>query len=84
MNRARPSHYDAAYDLTDSLIVASVLSGSVTNTRLAVRKCRGGPQGQEFHFTVRKVQDPTPDEDGDPITHAGNRMDDWADCATIA
>ena len=26
MNRARPSHYDAALDLTDSLIVASVLS----------------------------------------------------------
>jgi hypothetical protein len=25
VNRARPSHYDAAYDLTDSLIVASVV-----------------------------------------------------------
>jgi len=43
-------------------------SGSITNTRLAVRKCRGGPQGQEFYFTARKVEDPTPDEDGDPIT----------------
>src|SRR6516162_5728650 len=43
-------------------------SGSVTNTRLAVRKCRCGPQGQEFPFTVRKVEDPIPDEDGDPIT----------------
>jgi hypothetical protein len=41
-------------------------TSSVTNTRLAVRKCRGGPQGQEFHFSVRKVQDP--DEDGDPVT----------------
>jgi hypothetical protein len=43
-------------------------NGCVTNTRLAVRKCRGGPQGQEFYFTVRKVEDLTPDEDGDPIT----------------
>ena len=43
-------------------------SGCVTNTRLAVRKCRGGPQGQEFYFAVRKVEDPVPDEDGDPVT----------------
>jgi len=29
------------------------LSGSVTNTRLAVRKHRGGQQGQEYPFTLR-------------------------------
>jgi AAA domain len=44
------------------------LSGSVTNTRLAVRKHRGGQQGQEYPFTLRKVEAPEKDEDGDPIT----------------
>jgi hypothetical protein len=41
------------------------LSGSVTNTRLAVRKHRGGRQGQEYPFTLRVGE---PDEDGEPIT----------------
>ena len=45
-----------------------LLSGSVTNTRLAVRKHRGGRQGQEYPFTLRVVEAPEPDEDGDPIT----------------
>ena len=44
------------------------LSGSVSNTRLAVRKHRGGQQGQEFPFTLRVVEAPEPDEDGEPIT----------------
>jgi AAA domain len=43
-------------------------SGRVINTRLAVRKCRGGPQGQEFPFTTRVVEHPEKDEDGEPIT----------------
>ena len=30
------------------------LSGSVTNTRLAVRKNRGGQQGQEFPFVLTR------------------------------
>lgn len=59
---------EASADLVLACLGDRELSGSVTNTRLAVRKCRGGPQGQEFYFTVRKVQDPVPDEDGDPIT----------------
>ena len=42
--------------------------GSVTNTRLAVRKHRGGRQGQEYPFTLRMVEVPEKDEDGDPIT----------------
>src|SRR5262249_6802598 len=58
----------ASADLVLACLGDREQSGSVTNTRLAVRKCRGGPQGQEFHFTVRKVEDPTPDKDGDPIT----------------
>ena len=44
------------------------LSGSVTNTRLAVRKHRGGRQGQEYPFALRVVEAPEKDEDGDPIT----------------
>ena len=41
------------------------LSGNVTNTRLAVRKCRGGQQGREFPFVLRGVNAPEPDEDGE-------------------
>jgi len=59
---------EASADLVLACLGDREQSGSVTNTRLAVRKCRSGPQGQEFQFTVRKVEDPTPDEDGDPIT----------------
>ena len=44
------------------------LNGSVTDTRLAVRKHRGGRQGQEYPFTLRVVEAPEPDEDGDTIT----------------
>jgi hypothetical protein len=43
-------------------------SGTVVETRLAVRKNRGGRQGQEFPFALRVVEAPEPDEDGDPIT----------------
>src|SRR5262249_31764414 len=35
---------------------------------LAVRKHRGGKQGQEFPFQLRMVEAPEKDEDGDPIT----------------
>jgi hypothetical protein len=44
------------------------LSGSVTNTRLAIRKHRGGKQGDEHPFTLREVVAPEPDEDGEPET----------------
>jgi hypothetical protein len=43
------------------------LSGRVVNTRLAIRKNRAGPQGQEHPFTLRDVPLGL-DEDGDPIT----------------
>jgi len=51
------------------------LSGSVTNTRLAVRKHRGGKQGQEYPFQLRMVEAPEKDEDGDPIT---TMVIDWS------
>ncbi len=44
------------------------LSGNVVNTRLAVRKNRGGQQGREHPFVLRTVEAPEPDEDGEPIT----------------
>jgi hypothetical protein len=43
------------------------LSGAVSNSRLAVRKNRAGPQGQEYPFTLRKVEMGL-DEDEEPIT----------------
>ena len=67
------------------------ISGSVTNTRLAVRKNRGGQQGREYPFTLRAVEALQPDEDGEPITtmvvdwrpptQGGNRpeRDPWAE-----
>jgi hypothetical protein len=42
--------------------------GRVANTRVALRKVRGAQQGEEFYFTVRRVEDPEPDEDGDPVS----------------
>ena len=59
---------ESAGDLVLACLGEKELSGSVTNTRLAVRKHRGGRQGQEYPFTLRIVEAPEPDEDGDPIT----------------
>jgi AAA domain len=57
------------------------LSGSVTNTRLAVRKHRGGRQGQEYPFTLRVVEAPEPDEDGESIT---TMVVDWLPAGAVA
>jgi len=62
------SSKEASCDLVLACLGERELSGRVTNTRLAIRKCRGGPQGQEFPFTTRVVESPERDEDGDPIT----------------
>jgi hypothetical protein len=43
------------------------VDGTVTNTRLAIRKNKAGEQGQKFPFALRKVTVGV-DEDGDPIT----------------
>jgi AAA domain len=56
---------ESAGDLVLACLGEKKLGGSVTNTRLAVRKHRGGRQGQEFPFTLRLVEAPEPDEDGD-------------------
>ena len=52
----------------DSVLVClghKELSGAITNARLAVRKNRGGPQGQEYPFSLRLVE-MGQDEDGEP------------------
>jgi AAA domain len=65
---------EASGDLVLACLGDRELSGSVINTRLAIRKCRGGPQGQEFPFTLRVVEHPERDEDGEAIT---TRVVDW-------
>ena len=62
------SSKEGASDLVLACLGDKSLSGSVSNTRLAVRKNRGGQQGQEFPFTLRVVEAPEPDDDGEPVT----------------
>jgi len=49
-------------------------TGPATNTRLVVEKNRGGKDGMVFRYTLRLVEAPKKDEDGDPIT---TRVVDW-------
>ena len=62
------SSKEASSDLVLACLGPKGLSGIVVNTRLAVRKNRGGRQGQEYPFTLRIVEAPEPDEDGEPVT----------------
>jgi hypothetical protein len=62
------SSKESASDVVLACLGDKALSGRFTNTRLAVRKNRSGQQGQEHPFTLRLVEAPEPDEDGDPIT----------------
>jgi hypothetical protein len=57
------------------------ISGNVTNTRLAIRKHRGGRQGQEYPFQLRVVEALEKDEDGDPIT---TMVVDWLPAGAAA
>jgi hypothetical protein len=57
---------EGAADTVLALLADRELSGSVKNTRLAVRKQRDGAAGAEIPFTVRLIYRGT-DEDGDPI-----------------
>jgi hypothetical protein len=62
------SSKEAAADLVLACLGDKELSGNVVDTRLAVRKNRGGRQGQEYPFALRLVEAPEPDEDGEPVT----------------
>jgi hypothetical protein len=68
------SSKESASDLVLACLGDKSVSGSVSNTRLAVRKNRGGRQGQEFPFTLRVVETPEPDDDGEPVT---SMVVDW-------
>jgi hypothetical protein len=59
---------ESSGDLVLACLGMKELSGSVSNTRLAVRKNRGGQQGQEFPFVLKKIEAREPDEDGEPVT----------------
>ena len=60
-------------DVVLAVLADRELSGTVTNTRLAVRKMREGASGLEIPFTAQKVEIGT-DPDGDPITRV---VIDW-------
>ena len=62
------SSKEAAGDLVLACLGDKELSGNVINTRLAVRKNRGGQQGKEYLFTLRMLDAPELDEDGEPIS----------------
>ncbi|HYP63317.1 MAG TPA: AAA family ATPase, partial [Acidocella sp.] len=62
------SSKEAAGDLVLACLGDKQLSGNVENTRLAVRKNRGGQQGKEYPYTLRIVEAPEPDEDGEPVS----------------
>jgi hypothetical protein len=62
------SSKEGASDLVLACLGDKSISGNVTNTRLAVRKNRGGQQGREYPFTLRAVEALEPDEDGEPVT----------------
>jgi hypothetical protein len=62
------SSKEASGDVVLACLGNKELSGSVTNTRLAVRKHRGGKQGQEYPFQLRMVEALEKDEDGEAIT----------------
>jgi hypothetical protein len=51
---------EGSADVVIAMLGDRSASGEVTNTRLALRKRRGGPNGEEHPFTARKVDmDPT-------------------------
>ncbi len=70
---------ESSADLVLACLGDKELSGSVTSTRLAVRKHRSGQQGQVHPFTLRVVETPEPDEDGEPIT---SMVVDWLPAGT--
>jgi len=71
---------ESSADVVLACLGEKQLSGLVTNTRLAVRKHRGGTQGQEYPFTLRLVEAQEKDEDGDSIT---TRVVDWLPPGTV-
>ena len=74
------SSKEASADLVLACLGERELSGQVLNTRLAVRKNRGGRQGMEFPFTLREVESEEEDDDGESLT---TRAVDWQAGPTV-
>ena len=72
---------EASADLVLACLGEKSLNGSITNTRLAVRKNRCGRQGQQYPFSVREVAAPEPDEDGDEVT---TLVIDWLPASALS
>jgi hypothetical protein len=72
---------EASADLVLACLGEREVSGRVLNTRLTVRKNRGGPQGMEYSFVLREVESEELDEDDEPIT---TRVVDWQTGAAAA
>jgi hypothetical protein len=64
---------EGAVDAVLALLGERTLSGSVSNSRLAVRKLRAGQSGDEISFTASVIELGT-DRDGDPVT---TRVIEW-------
>src|SRR5262249_57710576 len=60
-------------DVVLAILADRELAGTVTNTRLAVRKLRDGTAGLELPFAAKSIEAGT-DPDGDPITRV---VTDW-------
>ena len=74
------SSKESASELVLACLGDKSVNSGVSNTRLTVRKNRGGQQSQEFPFTLRVVEAPEADDDGEPVTSGGNQAqpDPWA------
>jgi hypothetical protein len=75
------SSKEAAADLVLACLGDKELSGSVVDTRVAVRKNRGGQQGQEFPFALRAVEASEPDEDRESVS---TMVVDWQSAAAAS
>ena len=58
---------EASADAVLALLAERELAGNVSNSRMAIRKVRGAPTGNEVPFVSRSV-DLGPDENGNPQT----------------
>jgi AAA domain-containing protein len=65
---------EGSADVVIAMLGDKSVSGEVTNTRLALRKRRGGANGEEYPFTARKV-DMDVDQFGKPMS---TLVLDWA------
>jgi hypothetical protein len=64
---------EANSDAVQAILGDRAMNGTVTNTRLAIRKLRDGPQGEEFAFFPKTV-DMGVDEERNPVT---SRIISW-------